>query len=585
MTIVKNFDVKTSLPNQLSLTWNVPADMNSSNLEVIVTRSLTHFPMELYNTNFPTKATDSRPIEIFRGKTVTGLNPGTISVIDNVITDTGANLSTSPTLKGRLLRDAASQVFKITDNTATTITLSGNPDNGKYVILPDFPTEARTTDNFIFDIRTSAGPGYVKDLIVSLSGGLVAKTFEEGELVNLIFKDGAGTKFIISHNTSDTLFFFETTTTPVLGAGMSILNSFNNNTTPQPFIDNFNLESEVATKTGTGLAGDTFYYYTAFTKQENVNIALAQYGIIDSEVSTQNSAISISNRNMGEVLYNYWPSIYKELDTTEDLEYLMEVFGFQFAEIHSLIETYRLQDSDKVFVNALAPLAEQTGLPSIGFSIGADTLRRIARDILSAWKLKGSKEGIAMFIRILTTWDVTGGTGNYSLAIEDFLPNVEALRFFDENLGVTNNRITQTYPIVVEGGRFAQGLPGVVIPGFFTFREFVINVPNVALYLGTSEDFSVSENTTTVLDTTNTFGSVNSLVGNFLLPNQEEINDVFKITANTDISITVEGTITNRNVGGNYVVLSPLNTNRFIILNKLLPLYVPFGTRAGFNFT
>jgi hypothetical protein len=237
-----------------------------------------------------------------------------------------------------------------------------------------------------------------------------------------------------------------------------------------------------------------------------------------------------------------------------------------------------------VFVNALLPLSEQYGLPSIGFVIGADTLRRIAKDVVSCWRLKGSKEGIALFIRMITTWDITNGTGDYSGSIQDFLPNVEALRFYSENLGVSNTRFTETSPFVA-GGKFVQGLPGIVIPGFFTFREFVITISNVALYVGSSTAFTVGSNSTTMTASTANFGSNNSLVGNFLLPNQDEFNDVFEITSNTSTTITVKGIITNRNPGGTYAVLSPLNTNRFNILNTLLPGYIPFGTFAGYQFT
>jgi hypothetical protein len=262
----------------------------------------------------------------------------------------------------------------------------------------------------------------------------------------------------------------------------------------------------------------------------------------------------------------------------------MSTFGFFFDELHAHINTYRLQDTDNLLVTALLPLSEQTGLPSVGFSIGADTLRRIAKDMISCWKLKGTKEGIALFIRKITTWDITNGTGDFSTAIQDTLPNVSALRFFNSDLGTTNTRITRTEPIFTPGGRFARALPGVVIPGFFTFREFVITVPEVALFVGNSTSFSTGINTTTLNNADADFGAFNSLVGNFLLPNQEEVNDVFIITANTSTSITVSGTITNRNVGGLYAVLSPLNTNRFIILNKLLPFYIPFGTQSGFIF-
>src|SRR5690606_29157739 len=143
-----------------------------------------------------------------------------------------------------------------------------------------------------------------------------------------------------------------------------------------------------------------------------------------------------------------------------------------------------------------------------------------------AWKLKGSKEGIALFIKIITTWDVTNGTADFSSAIQDFLPNISALRFFDPNLDSLNTRITKTDPFVA-GGRFAKSLPGIVIPGFFTFREFVITIPNVVLFIGTSESFTVAAGTTTMVDTTQNFGATDSLVGNFLIPNSEEVNDIF----------------------------------------------------------
>ena len=85
-------------------------------------------------------------------------------------------------------------------------------------------------------------------------------------------------------------------------------------------------------------------------------------------------------------------------------------------------------------------------------------------------------------------------------------------------------------------------------------------------------------------DSTANLGADNSLVGNYLLPNQEEINDIYLIIANTSTTITVQGVVTNRNAGGKYAVLSPLNTNRFIILNRLLPYYVPFSTRQSYEF-
>lgn len=580
MALVKNFKVDTDVANSIALNWTQPVNFNVLNQEIIITRSITHYPCELFNDAFPDRATDSRPVEIFRGYTIVGLDVASISVTGNVLTDTSASFPTLPKLTGRLLRDSTGSIFKITDNTATTITLNDIPANGKYVILADFPNSIRNSQIFEFSENTTAGPGFVKDLVQNLNGSLVLATFADDELANLIFVDAAGAKFIVKSNTQNIIYFYETTT-PSLGV-VSILSSSANDII-KSYIDTFKADYEANARSGSGLEDDKFYYYTAFCNYVGANVAQAQYATVGSNIATQASAISVKNNNFGEILYNYWPTVFRELDTTDDLRYLMEIFGFQFSQLYSLITTYKLQDADTVFANALVPFSEQTGLPSVGFTIGADTLRRIAGEMLSAWKLKGSKDGIALFIKIITTWDITNGTGDTAGAILDILPNLTALRFFDSTLGITNSRLTQTIP-VVPAARFVKSLPGVVIPGFFTFREFVVTLPNIALYLGSSKVFTVSGNNTTMIDTDNSFGATNSLVGNFLLPNQQEINDIFEIVSNTATSITVKGVINNLTTGGSYVVLSPLNANRFIILNRLLPYYIPFGTKPGFQF-
>lgn len=582
MALVRNFQAATNLPNQIGLNWLAPVGFNNTSQEIIVSKTNRYFPMELYNAAYPKSISDSTSIEIYRGSTIVGLNPATISVSGNVLTDTSASFPTNPPLNKRVLRDANSQTFTIISNTTTTITLSGNPANGIYAILPDFPSSIRAQENYTPDPRTSVGPGYIQNLVVFLNNIFQLKNFADDELVNLIFVDGGGNKFIVKSNTANQVNFFENAVTPVIGPSMTMLIS-HNGTQPEPYIDDMSNVTEATARVGTGLESDTFYYYTGFVNTIGANVAQAQYALYSSALSTQSYALSVNNTDFGNVLYNLWPTLARELDSTEDLQDLMQIFGFQFNEIHSSIKTYNLQDSDKVLVNALLPLSEQTGLPSVGYAIGADTLRRIARNLIKAWELKGSKEGIALFIRIITTWDVTNGTGDFSGSISDFLPNVSALRLFDPTLGNLNTRIIQ--PNTVPGARFAKSLPGVVIPGFFTFREFVITLNNVALFVGTSSNITVQNNTTTMTDNTASYGATNSLVGNFLLPNTDEVNDIFQIIGNTSNTITVSGIVNNRSSGGNYAVLSPLNTNRFTILNKLLPVYIPFGTQAGFLFT
>ena len=665
MALVKNFTAETSLPNKIALNWNQPEGFSDNDNEVIVTKTITHYPMELYNPDFPTKATDSRPVEIFRGKVIVGLDTASISVAINTITDTSATFPTSPNLTGRLLRDSTGKVFTILSNTATTVTLDGPPQNGKYVILADFPATIRIQQNFESDIRTVAGPSSISNLVELISGSLVQQNFLTDELVNLFFKDAVSNLFVVKKNTGSTLYFFErfnfkNTTkvpftynvgtgvvqfsspvnlsnvvtgdvfvdssenkftissvndgadqiiiapgqtvndaaptkaehgsaiideTPVIGVGMALLTNFRDQPVI-PYIDTYKNEQEAAARVGTGLLDNQFYYYTAFYKPCNTNVAQAEFSVYGSSgTQTQSSALSIKDRDFANLLYSYWPSLYRQLDTTGDLEDLMKVFGHEFAYLHALIETYKLQDTHTLFATATAALADQTGLPSVGYSIGVDTLRRIASDMINAWHLKGSKEGIALFIRILTTWDITNGTGDFAGSIIDYLPNVSALRFFDSLLGSLNTRLTQSDPSFTAGGRFVKGLPGIVIPGFFSFREFVVLIPEVALYVGTTTLFSAGGGQTVVTDSAANFGADNSLVGNFLLPNQEEVNDIYQIIANTATTITVRGIVENRTFGGSYAVLSPLNTNRFIILNKLMPSYAPFGTKAGYQFT
>lgn len=571
MSLARKFKASSSLPNKIGLNWTAPLDFNNSVDELIVTRTITHFPMELYNAPFDNRATDSRPVEIFRGKSIYGSDISSPS-----------GLPTNPSLAGRLLRDSNSAVHRITSNTNTSITLETTAALGKFIILPDFPEESRPQENYEFDERTSVGLGYIENLLIISNGAILLKQFAQDELANLIFKDANGDKFIIKSNTANTIYFWESSI-PALGPGMAVINS-HFNSQPLPYVDNFRTAVEAANRSGTKLQDNKFYYYTVFTKPENTNVAQASSANYDSGVSTQSWALSVQDKDFGTVLFNFWPNLYKELDATGDLEDLMHVFGHQLNELHGLISTYNLQDSDNILVSALLPLSEQTGLPTVGYTIGIDTLRRIARNMLEAWKLKGSKEGIALFIRILTTWDVTNGTGDFSSYIIDFLPNVDALRLFDPNLGRLNTRLTRTSPFV-KGGRFARSLPGIVIPGFFTFREFVITLPNVALYIGNSVSLTTSNGTTTMTDTSNNFGANDSLVGNYLIPNTEEINDIFQIVGNTATTITVRGVVNNKSPGGDYAVLSPLNANRFIILNKLLPVYIPFGTKAGFLFT
>jgi len=429
MALTRNFKAETSLPNRTELTWDQPIDFNNSSDELIITRTISHYPMELFNPVFPTKATDSRPVEIFRGSTIAGLNepvvtsesfrstftsgttadfgngsltgtiggtggsivanqfvtgatggyldydkqsnynpnigtirfkfapsftgfppngfnilyhqfiavgnsmmidwksngsvalfattntgtiifntliagasavtgaagvsqewelnydlpgnsvelyvdgtfvggtttftgtqvdtaspgsirlgafsngtspidgtyddlqlystvqhtanftgeiprtigttpPDSISVNGNTITDLNATFPTSPSLAGRLLRDSSSQVHRILSNTSDTITLETTPTDGKYIILADFPTAIKLKQDFELDIRTTAGAGFVQDLVSIQNQLLKLAEFEVDELANLIFQDENGDKFLIKSNCSLIYFKF-----------------------------------------------------------------------------------------------------------------------------------------------------------------------------------------------------------------------------------------------------------------------------------------------------------------------------------------------------------------------------------------
>ena len=56
-------------------------------------------------------------------------------------------------------------------------------------------------------------------------------------------------------------------------------------------------------------------------------------------------AISVADNDFPRLLYKWWPSVFRDLDSSGDLEDLMNVFGYKFNEIYSLISTFELQNS------------------------------------------------------------------------------------------------------------------------------------------------------------------------------------------------------------------------------------------------
>ena len=312
----------------------------------------------------------------------------------------------------------------------------------------------------------------------------------------------------------------------------------------------------------------------------------AQLGLLSTQVSTQNFTVSTQDRGFGNYIYKLFPTFFRLVDTTGDLEDLTQVFGKEINEIFSVINTYELQNPDLVFPEALERAASSKGIQLPSENLGIDTRRRVFRNLVNAFKKKGTREGIFEFIRILTTWDITGGTLNVTEAIVDDSPEVVGLRFFSPSLGDSNTRFVDTLQLQSPpAGRFFKGTPGITLPEFFQFQEIVINLPNVALELGVSTDLAFAGTTTVISDDSADFGTTNALKGSFLIPDESNPSDFFEIIANTQTTITVRGRTPRDALGSEYVVLSPLNLNRFVALNETISEILPHNVVAVFNFT
>lgn len=312
----------------------------------------------------------------------------------------------------------------------------------------------------------------------------------------------------------------------------------------------------------------------------------SQSALFSNPLSTQSFAIHAADRNFGELLYNYFPTAFRVLDSTNDLQDLMEVFGHEFNVLYALITKYELQNPSVLTPGVLEMASQNAGFELVSENLGIDTRRRVMRDIISCYKLKGNRDGIAKFIKILTTWDITNGTGDTRSAIVDDIPEVVGLRFYSASLGLLNTNLVDTGDVQSPpAGRFVKGVPGLALPGFFQVREVIIELPNVALHIGDSNNITYFEGTSVISDVNADFGLSNSLVGCFIIPNEGSPNDFFEITANDSTSITVAGSIPFSLLGAKYVVVSPLNLTRFVALSTDIVKFMPYNTVAVFNFT
>lgn len=320
------------------------------------------------------------------------------------------------------------------------------------------------------------------------------------------------------------------------------------------------------------------------------SVNMSQFAYFSNALSTQAFAISAADNKIQELLYKWWPSVFKDLDTSGDLEDLMNVFGYKFNEIYSLISTFELQNADLIQPSGLNLAYTQPGLSEVSETLGIDTRRRIMKDMISCWKLKGSRDGLFKFIKIITTWDVTNGTGDVRKAIVDTTPELTGLRHYSPALGDLNTKIVDTTAVQSPpAGRFVKGIPGFNLEGFFNQVQVQIELPNVALFVGQSTNIAYNMGGTiiqvTVEDTSNNFGMDNSLKGCFLIPIEGNPNDYYEIKSNTSDTVTVDGVIPQGIVGSRYVILSPLNLNRFVALQNTIVEMLSYRAVAVFNFT
>jgi hypothetical protein len=316
-----------------------------------------------------------------------------------------------------------------------------------------------------------------------------------------------------------------------------------------------------------------------------------QFAYFSNALSTQAFAISAKDNDIVRLLYKWWPSVFRDLDQSGDLEDLMGTFGYKFNEIYSLISTFELQNSRILQPFPLSLSYRQYGLENeVSETLGIDTRRRIMNDLVSAWKLKGSREGLAKFIKIITTWDITNGTGDVIRAIRDTTPELSGLRHYSPALGSLNTEIVDsTDPSSPPAGRFVRGIPGVNLEGFFDRVEILIELPNVAMFVGQSTNIAYNSGSTiiqaTIEDSSTDFGLDNSLKGCFLIPIEGNPNDYYEIMSNTNDTLTIDGTIPQGIVGSRYIVLSPLNLNRFVALQNTITEQLSYKSIPVFNFT
>lgn len=326
------------------------------------------------------------------------------------------------------------------------------------------------------------------------------------------------------------------------------------------------------------------------TKQGSVrrfgSVYEGQFSYLSSPLSTQVFSLNSRDRGLSDYMYGLFPTAFESLDIDGDLQNLTKVFSKEINEFFSIITLTEAYNTEVINPQALENGSMSLGIPSPNETLGIDTRRRVMRDLKTAFKLKGNREGIAEFIRIITTWDITNGTGDLKDAIVDSSPETTSISFYSAPLGDQNTRFVDTLDVQSPpAGRFYKPVGGISLPGFFDFIEIIISLPNVALQLGMSTDLIRNGATSVIQDDSANYGEDNSLVGAFLIPNESNPGDFLEIVGNTNNTITVQGVIDLEALGAEYVVLSPLNLNRFTTISTLITEFLPYNGLPVFNFT
>jgi hypothetical protein len=532
--------------------------------QTIIQRRKDSFPVELATGRV---FTQNVAVEIFNSTEMLGY--GNASVINgvNFLTDPNANFTINQL--GCILRDSASYNFTITAVISPTqLQLQSNQTlhNGVYVILSDFSQSNPVTINPTNYTMVTSAAGVITDpngFLIDPVNNIYAT---DHQLMNRIVVDSFSNSYVILDNTANQIFINNTTAVPNVSIypGYTILQPFNGINEGLFYTDNFLDTTEAIARSGTGLEPNQWYYYTAFTKNVFIGPAGENFATFDNVNSTQSFALSTGNSDFGNIMYNqYWPEVFRLTDSTIDasgnpaasrtgnLQDLMSIFGIQFDELYSLVNTFQLQNAYVIAQPVLTQFSYQLNLPPPDSAIGIDTLRRIANELIDIYRNKGDKISIGKFVRVITTWDITGGTGNFDAAIIDSVPNVTALRLYSSALGILNTRLYGTLTVVDTFTPTSYNpANGVVnIPTSVDLSQVMVNDYldiNTVLYaiLGGIQATPVSDGTVLFNNPVPTTYTYNSVTG------------VIQYSSSVDLSAVNPNDIFIDGAGSNFVIVS-----------------------------